>query len=188
MYVTPPPAERYCDSSGAEFVTDIDYTPGTCAPQDGLTAPALAEGAFVAGTPNTLGAGDLLDGIYELKQVQIWRDSGDTPIGEIDLEASRILAKGQFVVVDGQAYIDMKISSDVVLVSGQRFAQNNNVSLQIERDNTVTETLTGDIVCGQGQGTRADVPFEASATNVEIAFSGNAFGVSFESRYVFEKK
>ncbi|MEZ4458752.1 MAG: hypothetical protein R3E66_03300 [bacterium] len=188
MYVTPPPSARYCDSSGAEFVTDIDYTPGSCAPQGGLADPALADGSFVVGTPAQLGAGELSDGVYELKQVQIWRDSADTPIGEIDLEASRILAKGQFVVVDGQAHIDMKISSDVVLTSGQRFGQNNNISLQITRDTMVSETLSGDIVCGQGQGTRANVPFEASATNVEIAFSGNAFGVSFESRYVFEKK
>jgi hypothetical protein len=186
MYVTPPPGDRYCDSGGSQPVTDIEYTPGVCAESGALEAPTLTQGAFVVGQPAALTNGVLEDGIYEMTSVEIWRPSADTPIGSIDLEASKILAKGQFVMQNGEFLIDMKIASDVIMEAGQRFAQENKVSIRATRDLNITDSLEGEPVCGATD--RVSVPYEVTGTQVEIAFSGNAFGVDFESRYKFEKQ
>jgi hypothetical protein len=186
MYVTPPPGDRYCDSGGSQPVTDIEYTPGVCAESGALEAPTLTQGAFVVGQPAALTNGVLEDGIYEMTSVEIWRPSADTPIGSIDLEASKILGKGQFVMQNGEFLIDMKIASDVIMEAGQRFAQENKVSIRATRDLNITDSLEGEPVCGATD--RVSVPYEVTGTQVEIAFSGNAFGVDFESRYKFEKQ
>jgi hypothetical protein len=185
MYVTPPPAARYCDNSGDDFVTDITYSAGACLNSPGIPAPELAQGQMIAGEAPALAGGAVTDGNYQLEDVQIWRTSADTPIGEIDMVASRILAKGQLALQNGELVLDMKILSDTVLVSGQRFSRTSEVSTRIAIDPTVTETLSGDIVCGQGE--RANLRYQTDQDTITVGVPGNVYGIDFESRYVFKR-
>lgn len=185
LYVTPPPPSRYCDTTGDDFVTDINYSAGACLTVPGIAMPELAQGQMILGEAPPLAGGVIAEGNYQLEDVQIWRTSADTPIGAIDMEASKILAKGQFLVQDGEVILDMNILSDTVLVAGQRLTRTSSVSTRIAVDPTVTETLAGDVVCGDGE--RANLRYETDGATITVGVPGNVYGIDFESRYVFTR-
>ncbi len=185
MYVTPPPPARYCDDVETSTLEDVEYTAGQCL-EGGIDAPALVEGRFVVGEVDGLDGGTISAGTYELKAIEIWRESAATPIGDIDLERSKILARGQAVYQDGAFTMDADIVSDVLLTTGQSFTQPaTSVSFTMASDTSNTEALVGEAVCAQAP---AQIPYVADGTTLRFAISGNAFNVNFQSVYEFELK
>jgi hypothetical protein len=163
----------------------VDYSRGACAvSENALENPDLVEGRFVVGSVDAMAGGDLESGVYQLKEIEIWRETAATPVGDIDMERSKILARGQLIYEDGEVTFDADILSEIVLSTGQTFGQPTNVSLRVTRDMDQLEVLTGEAVCSQAP---ASIPFEVSGNEVRMSISGNAFNVSFESLYVFEK-
>lgn len=79
------------------------------------------------------------------------------------------------------------IASNIVLITQQMFDQNNNVFLRIAHDEVIMDTLSGDVLRGQGEGSSVAVPCEAANNQVEIGRSGSRFGIDFDSRDRFEK-
>jgi hypothetical protein len=131
-----------------------------------------------------LDGGTISAGTYELKAIEIWRESAATPIGDIDLERSKILARGQVVYQDGAFTMDADIVSDVLLTTGQSFTQPaTSVSFTMASDTSNTEALVGEAVCAQAP---AQIPYVTDGTTLRFAISGNAFNVNFQSVYEFE--
>ena len=185
MYVTPPPPGRYCDTAGDAPPTDIEYTPGECLPMPPLAAPNLATGTFRFDPTPTATGGTLEPGVYELTGFEIFRDSATTPIGDIDPEASQLLAKGQLIVTDTDATFDADFVTTTVSVGGQVFPSENDIT--ISGPFTVTDSaLNIDLTC-PGAGT-ADFSITATTDQVQLQRPGEAFGVGFNAVYTFERR
>jgi hypothetical protein len=183
MYVTPPPTARYCSDSG-DVVEDIVYERGECMEGAGVEEPALVRGRFVVGSPPVLAGGEIVEGIYELSDFAIWRDSADIPIGTLDLVKSFILAKGQVVISDGQAFLDVVSESHIVT---------ENIEVDDSNQNSVRVRLNG------AEGGKMNVLMECPREEEwvwDFAFSGDvfvmgwqgsAFGVNFDIRNSFQR-
>ncbi len=183
MYVTPPPASRYCDSDD-DSPADLEYEPGQCLPEPPAAPPVLATGTFDFGGAPTPTGGEVTPGIYQITDFTIYRESATTPVGAIDPEASRLLARGQLVVTEEEATFDADFSTSAALESGQSFDSTNDISIRGPWSITET-TMTFDLTCPES-GT-ADFSVSADADTIQLQRPGEAFGVGFMAVYTFER-
>ena len=107
MYVTPPPATRYCDEGDAAQPTDVRYVPGACAPSGVPTDVPLVRGGWsVASAPPTLSAAPVPDGRWALEGITFFVSTDVTPVGQIDLTNTYVLGRGQIVTTAGRIAVD----------------------------------------------------------------------------------
>lgn len=184
MYVTPPPVSRYCNDSGETPPSDIAYEAGVCMEEPPIEAPRLATGSFVFEPAPTPQGGELTPGVYELNGFSIYRDSAETPIGNIDAEASELRAKGQLVVTESGAVFDARFLTDTVSDGGQRFSNESDVSIagpfQIDGG-----AITFDLTCPEPAAPEFGIT--AGPDAVTMQRPGEAFGVGFIAQYTFER-
>jgi cytochrome c5 len=184
MYVTPPPASRYCDSSGQE-TAELTYMPGQCLPEPPIAEPNLSTGTFDFGGAPVPTGGALADGIYELTDFTVFREGAATPIGDIDPEASQLLARGQLIVTEGQASFDADFKTIAALESGQSFDSTNDISIS-GAYSTAETTMSFALTCPE-QGA-ADFEYSSDGTTVQLQRPGEAFGVGFMAVYTFVRQ
>lgn len=184
MYVTPPPAERYCDAS-SEAPSDIDYAPGQCLPDPPIAEPALTRGTFNFDPAPTPVGGELSPGNFEMIDFTIYRDGAATPIGNIDPEASELLSKGQLIVSDTEVIFDADFATVAAVDTGQSFNSTNDISVSGTYAIDAT-TLNITTTC-PGDGL-ADFEFTADVDTVQLQRPGEAFGVAFMAVYTFERR
>lgn len=185
MYVTPPPQARYCDTAGAAPPTDIDYAAGECLLDPPFPAPNLAAGTFVFAAPPVPTGGTLEPGAYELTGFEIYRATATTPVGDIDADASQLLAKGQLVVTDTEVVFDADFLSNTTITGGPTLSMPNDIS--IAGPVTIADTtLTFDLTCPTA--TTADFEFSATTDTVKLQRAGEAFGVAFDALYTFQRR
>lgn len=121
-YVTPPPADRYCDEGENDRPTDVAYLPSDCLPAGADTDVPLVRGRWMlASAPPALTAGPVADGRYLLERADGYVTGVSTPIGDIDTETTYTLARGQVIVADGQLVYDVWQDAVVLSDSGIRF-------------------------------------------------------------------
>ena len=121
-YITPPPADRYCDEGDNDRPTDVAYLPSECLPEGAATDVPLVRGRWAhASAPPPLSEGPVPDGRYLLERADGYLTGVSTPIGDIDLEATYTLARGQAIVADGQLVYDVWQDAVVLSDSGIRF-------------------------------------------------------------------
>ena len=169
MYVTPPPPTRYCDTRSSAPPSDIAYQSGECLASPPIEAPNLAIGTFVFDAVPPATGGMPEPGTYELTGYRIHRESASTPVGDIDADASQLLAKGQLVVTDTELVFDANYVGNTVSVDGQTFPTTNAVS--ISGTPTVDgTTLTLDLACPSS--TSADFEISVERRRSRIAASG----------------
>jgi hypothetical protein len=183
MYVTPPPTERYC-SDRQEMVADVAYEAGECMEGTGVETPALVHGGFVVNDPPELAGGEFVDGVYELSDFKIWRDSADIPIGTLDIEESTILAKGQLVVAGDEFVVDI-VSETHIVTDDVEVEQGNDSSVRARVTGVEGARLSALLVCPDEEDSVWD--FESVDGTVVLGFQGSAFGVNFDVRQTFQK-
>jgi hypothetical protein len=115
-YITPAPTERYCDE-GNGTPTDVDYTPGACAPGASSDVP-LARIPWRQGEPETLAGGPVPDGTYEITGGETLVSDVSTALGTLDLEASFSLSRGQMIVSGGEITFDVANLAHLESTSG----------------------------------------------------------------------
>jgi hypothetical protein len=134
-YVTPPPTARYCDGASDEPDMPLGYTPGECAPPSALPSVSELDGMIQIGVPEPLAGGPLpADGLYELAGIDFWMETPATPLGELDVERTRVKAGGQLAVEDGQLTVDTLTQLQLALAAGPAFSAG--------RPNSVTAAYT----------------------------------------------
>lgn len=173
MYVTPPPADRFCDSlpiSGTDPLV-VDYTPGTCAPSPGVAEPGLVPGALAVGTAPSLAGGTLTDGLYELTGYEMWLDTADLGAGTLDVEKSEIALKGQLQIEAGHVALDTAATLRIVLTNGLSFdnGSTNSIGAAYAPGATADElVLTPD--CGSTEPTVTARYEVVDASTVKVSF------------------
>lgn len=183
MYVTPPPSSRYCDSNDGP-TPELAYEPGQCLPEPPVTDPVLATGTFdFDGAPTPTG-GEVTPGVYQITGFTIYRENATTPVGDIDPEASLLLAKGQLIVTEEEATFDADFSTSAALENGQSFDSTNDITIQGPWSVSET-TMTFELTCPES-GT-ADFSVSADADTIQLQRPGAAFGVNFIAVYAFER-
>jgi hypothetical protein len=105
-YVTPPPADRYCDE-GDGAPTDVTYAPGACAPAGASAGLPLARISWREGTPAPLAGGAVPDGTWQVTGGETIVSDTTTALGTIDLAETFVLARGQLVVSGADVAFDM---------------------------------------------------------------------------------
>ena len=117
-YVSPPPGERYCDEDASGILSDIDYTPGECAPMDVPTETSLVRGAFSTDTLPALSGGVPPDGLYALSGATQWLSTPDLPVGQLDTDESFVLGRGWLKVSGGEVQLDINTYTYFATTSG----------------------------------------------------------------------
>nr|MDQ3038169.1 hypothetical protein [Myxococcota bacterium] len=129
MYVTPPPAGRYCDEGDATMPTDVRYVPSACLPAAAPTDVALVRGAWVAQPePPALAIGAVADARWELEAVTYYVSTAATPIGDIDLERTYVLGRGQVITEGGRLVMDVDSHTFVQSAEGPTFGGPNSIA------------------------------------------------------------
>lgn len=137
-YITPPPRERYCDEGDDDNPTDVAYLPSACLPTGTSLEVPLVRGRWTqASAPPPLpSAGPVPDGRWVLESSDAWVTGIDTPIGNIDLEATYTLGRGQVVVSDGALTYDVWQDSVVKSDAGIRFGGPAHYDFSVSFDAT----------------------------------------------------
>ncbi len=152
-YVTPPPAERYCDEGEDDAPTDVAYLPGRCVPVGTSLEVPLVRGRWImAASPPPLAAGAVPDGRYLLERADSYVTGVTTPIGTIDTETTYSLSRGQVIVGGGELVFDVSQDSVVLSDSGVRFGGPQRFGFRVGFDASATP-LEAPARCPESTGT-----------------------------------
>lgn len=167
MYVSPPPSDRFCDETFGGRPTDVDYLPGACAPEDAPTETGLVIGRFMLATPPPLLGGTIADGRYQIEELEIFVEDTTTSFGELDVDDSLILMRGNLWVREGRAAFDASVLLGVKVAG---VTVDNEAALTQEGPFTVEgNTVTLDAECGGGSFLSLDaIDFEVDGDTLEV--------------------
>lgn len=148
VYVTPPPAQSYCNRPVAQ--AGFEYVPGECAPEGAADAPAIRGGLHEGDPPYERG-GEALDGRYVLVGFEFWLDSFTTPAGMVDGERSFFEGAGALELAAGRLTVDVQGLNTFYAGGGdQMIARDVDFSFAgpITEVDTEAGTLVVDAECG----------------------------------------
>ena len=195
LYATPPPSGQFCDAIAASGDGADGYAPGACAQgrDDLLEDLAAVEGAFAFGEAPPLAGGTLQLGRYALADYEVWMESSQLPIGDLDAEASALDGTGQILVVeegDGTHMVfDLFVGSLIALEGGMSFDRDTMTSLS-----GLVDTADGSGVATVAPGCGSDEPvsfeYEISedGESVTLQSTVNPFGVPLKPRMTFVRR
>jgi len=187
MYVSPPPPTRFCDETYGGRVTDVSYAPGACAPADAPEELSLAVGHFTLGLPEPLTGGTLVDGRYEVEELELFVEDPRTPFGDLDLEDSLVLMRGSLWVGDGRATWDAAVHLGVKVAG---VALDDDTHLSQEGPYTIDgTTLTLSAECG-GEGALAlsSVEYEARGDRLMVEATSDLMGFPLIQRLTLVRR
>lgn len=122
-YVTPPPANRYCDEGDTDTPTDVRYVADACALDAPAEDPALVRGRWTEqAEPPALTAASVPDARWELESITFYVSDATTPIGQIDLDATYVLGRGRLWTEGGRLALDIDSHVVVRSVEGLTFS------------------------------------------------------------------
>ena len=187
-YVTPPPADRYCDEGDDDNPTDVVYFPSACLPTGTAHDVPLVRGAWVeAVAPPVLPAiGAVPDGRYLLESSVSYVSGVTTPIGNIDTEATYTLARGQLVVREGVLTYDVWQDSVVKSESGIRFGGPAHYEFAMQFDASASP-LRAPLTCPPDGDFTLVWGVEGDAITVAFETS-DVPGQTLWSRFVFRRE
>ncbi|UJR85482.1 hypothetical protein [Sandaracinus amylolyticus] len=186
MYVTPPPATRYCDEGDAEMPSDVRYVPSACLPEGTTTDVALVRGGWVeAATPPALVAGEVADARWELEGITYYVSTVTTPIGQIDVERTYVLGRGQVVTREGRLVMDVDSHAFVQSAEGPTFGGPNNIAFAGPFDASATPATIVLDCPGSGD---VDIEWGIDGDLLTIGFvSESVPGAQLWPRYTFRR-
>ena len=186
MYVTPPPAGRYCDERPGDAPDDVEYVPGECAPTGAVTDNALVTGRFRVGALPDLAGGTLADGRYELIDTEFWTPEAETPLGTLDVLSSFVLGRGQLIVEGGHVVMDVDGVVYLKSTGGLEVTRESDTSISGDLAGTTSPgSFTFDCPADDA-GSVTDVDFEVAGDRITIGFRLSDSGVEINPRYTFE--
>jgi hypothetical protein len=188
MYVTPPTPGRYCDDTDDTKPTDVDYAPGECAPVDAPTTAPLVAGIWIEGDAPTLTGGTFETATWVLDETTFYVSEASTPIGEIDLDATFLLARGRAFTGGGRLSFDMALDVYLKAVEGQVFGGPYEISMSGPYD--VDDALlmwAPDCPVGEEP---ADVEYHVDGDELTIGFTSDVDipGAILKQRYLFKRE
>jgi hypothetical protein len=154
LYVTPPPAERYCDQ-GVEAPSE--YTPGACAPDSAAEIADIIRSQILEGTAPPATGGNITPGLYRLVAQDAYVDSANVGPATLDLAQSYGEMAGVFSWdADGAFAIDVSGVTRIVTSTGT----------ELERPVTISSSGTAeDLDIETGQFTmKTTCPMESTVT------------------------
>lgn len=185
MFVTPPPARRYCDERPGEAPDDVVHTPGECAPAGAVTDNALVTGRFRAGELPDLAGGALADGRYELSDVEFWTPAAETPLGTLDVLSSFVLGRGQLLVSGDHLTLDVDNAIYLKSTTGIEVTRDSDTSVAGALAGPASPAaFTFDCPAGDA-GRTTNVNYEVSGDTITVGFRLSESGVMINPRYTF---
>lgn len=118
MYVTPPPAARYCDGRPSAEGGDFDFEPGDCAPVDDPPPLPLVRAPIEVGRAPVMAPTEIADGLWEMIAAEFYLADPQTPLGPLDAAASFALAKGQLETRGARFAVDVAARLRLSLADG----------------------------------------------------------------------
>lgn len=187
MYVSPPPPTRFCDETYGGRVTDVTYTPGECAPADAPREPNLTVGHFTVGSPAPLTGGTLVDGRYEVEELELFVEDPLTPFGELDVEDSLVLMRGNLWVEAGRVTWDAAVHLGVKVAG---VAVDDDAHLSQEGPYTVMDTtISLETECGDGGALGlSTVTYEARADTLVVDAVADLMGFVMTQRLTLVRR
>jgi hypothetical protein len=123
IYVTPPPDNRYCDEGDEDQPTDVRYVTGECLPDDAPRTAPLVRGTWMraAEQPPLAATDSIPEGRWELETVTFYVNNTMTPLGNIDLDRTYVLSRGQAITGRGELIYDVTSDNVVMSEDGVRY-------------------------------------------------------------------
>lgn len=188
-YITPPPADRYCDEGDDDNPTDVAYVPSACLPAGTAHDVPLVRGMWIEQTtpPAMPAIGAVADGRYLLESTVGYVSGVTTAIGDLDTEATYTLARGQLVVHEGVLTYDVWQDSVVKSESGIRFGGPAHYDFAMSFDASASP-LRAPLTCPADSGNFTLVwGAEGDAITVEFE-TDDVPGQTLWSRFVFRRE
>lgn len=187
MYVTPPPEDRFCDEVFGGRPTDVEYSPGGCAPDDAPTETALVVGRFQVGAPEALIGGEITDGRYAIEELEIFVEDTTTPFGELDVEDSLILMRGNLWIREGRATFD-----SAVLLGVKIAGVTVDDTAMLSQDGPYTaegSTVRVEAECGGGSFLSLDaIEYETRGDTLEVETIADLMGFELTQRLTLVRR
>ncbi len=179
-YITPPPANRYCDVAGDE--EPLDYAPGECAPDAPELDPPTARATASVGTAPRGPGVRPAPGRYLLTASTFHFSTGQIIGQDVDFERSYVLARGQLEL--GETTMAYDVQSRFVAYF------ENGTSLDSERAFTfggdIASYDAGTLTIARDCPSPGETVVWVEQTDEGVVFIGSSTeaGVTIEARYV----
>ena len=188
-YVTPPPAERFCDEPVGE-TTDVPYHPGECAPPGAATTLSLVTSPLRVGVAPALAGGVIPAGHWSLIAIEYWVSTDRTPLGVLSLDNSNLRGRGQLWTEPGRVSVDVASVINIVATTGARYSQDIPVQFTGTYTGEATSPLSLMAQCPSGS---RDVPpavqYEVEGDRLTVGLpTENQSGVMITPRYIFRRE
>lgn len=186
MYVTPPPASRYCDEGDAMMPSDVRWVPSACLPEGTSTEVPLVRGGWVEqAEPPALSGGSVPEGRWELEDVTYYVSTAVTPIGAIDLERTYVLGRGVALTSAGRLLIDLDSHAFVQSVEGPTFGGPNSIAFAGAFDASASPASVALDCPGSGD---VELDWAVDGDRLTIGFrSDDVPGARLWPRYTFQR-
>jgi hypothetical protein len=190
-YVTPPPAAEYCNEPiTPDMPVDLTYTPGMCSPAGATATLPLATGAVRVAAPPALTGGEIPDGRWELASMEYLANQTSTPIGNVDVDATRLQGRGQVWTSAGRVRADLLTSIDIAFSTGNHLVR---AIPRINFDSTYVATgaslaLTTECTAGTAATTPTMVDYEVRGDDLVVGLRAQNLGsLMLTPRYTFHR-
>jgi len=186
-YVTPPPTTRYCDGASDTPNAPLDYAPGECWPADAQQSVTPIQAPVLIGEPTPLQGGALPpDGLYTLSNMEFWLPSPTLPLGELNVERTRVTAAGQLQIGGVGFALDTLTRLHLALAAGPE--------IDSDRANTIAGTFAAGPAPGTVDLTRTCGPegtstwmYETREDGVALDLNTGEGGLNLRVRLIFAR-
>ena len=188
-YVTPPPAERFCDEAVRE-TTDVPYRPGMCAPPGAAATLPLVTSPLRVGTAPPLAGGTLPAAHWELIAIEYWINTDRTPLGTVSLGSSNLRGRGQLWTEAGRVSVDIASVINLVATTGARYSQEVPVQFTGTYTGEAASPLSLTAQCPTGsRGVPSSVQYEVDGERLTVGLpTQSESGVMVTPRYIFRRE
>jgi cytochrome c5 len=186
-YVTPPPAERYCDQATGP-ADELAYAPGACAMPAAPTMVPTATGRAMVGAPPALAGGALPDARWELTGVSWYLSAGAVGPSMINLDETTLAARGQVWTSAGRFNADFITRLGLVLTGGARIARDIPGSFAGTYTGAAASPLTLAPACPSTATMPTVINYAVEGDTLTVGVpSSNFSGLTISPRYTFRR-
>lgn len=181
-YMTPPPADRYCDV--ADEGGEVEYTASPCLGDNAIAEPQTVYVPAQLGTPPEATGGTIADGRYELVEGRLWLSSGTIIGQEVDFDRSHLLVRGQAHFENGRAELNWVSSLFAYFENGTSI--DNARMFEFAGPVTIdTEAATGTVAIDCPGESETTFRYTVEGDNFVFFGGSTEAGTQFNVRYVF---
>ena len=165
IFATPPPKTAYCDDFEVDPSADVTYTPGKCAGEAPIAAPAKAKLPLSFDAAPVAIGGELKAGQYVLAGATLHLPAVFKAY--VDADSSFVAARGQLsIAADGKLRFDTAARVLVKLKGGQG------------TDNTQLQSVSGTVKAGAKAGGATLLPDCGATADIEFRYRVDADAIT----------